>query len=84
MYFVIPFSIKVSNGWAKPREADGLYNRMGDIFYHFGSAFNNMKFRLFCPFLTIHLRTKMYTDKSFDLPGILLSAVFLPKYKTKL
>ena len=41
----------------KPPQVDGLYNRKGDIFDHFGSAFNNMKFRLFCPFLTIPLRT---------------------------
>jgi hypothetical protein len=34
-------------------EAYGLYNRKRDVFDHFGSAFNNMKFRLFCPFLTI-------------------------------
>ena len=32
-----------------------LYNRKSDVFDHFGSAFNNMKFRLFCPFLTIPL-----------------------------
>jgi len=38
-------------------EAHGLYNRKSDVFYHFGSAFNNMKFRLFCPFLTIPLPT---------------------------
>jgi len=37
---------------AKPSEAHGLYNRKGDVFDHFGSAFNNIKFRLFCPFLT--------------------------------
>jgi hypothetical protein len=34
-----------------------LFNKKGDVFDHFGSAFNNMKFRLFCPFLTIPLRT---------------------------
>jgi hypothetical protein len=38
-------------------EAHGLYNRKGDIFDHFGSALNNMKFRLFCTFLTIPLQT---------------------------
>jgi len=42
---------------AKSPEAHGLYNRKGDVFDHFGSAFNNMEFRLFCPFLTITLRT---------------------------
>ena len=31
---------------AKPPEAHRLYNRKGDVFYHFGSAFNNMKFIL--------------------------------------
>ena len=40
--------------WCK---AHGLYNRKRDVFDNFGSAFNNMKFRLFCPFLTISLRT---------------------------
>ena len=40
-----------------PQEGHGLYNRKGDVFYNFGSAFKNMKFRLFCPFLTILLRT---------------------------
>jgi hypothetical protein len=34
----------------KPSEAHGLYNRKGDVFDHFGSTFNNMKFRLFCLF----------------------------------
>ena len=29
-----------------------VYNRKGDVFDHFGSAFDNIKFRLFCPFLT--------------------------------
>jgi hypothetical protein len=40
-----------------PPEAHGLYNTKSDIFNQFGSAFNNMKFRLFCPFWTIPLRT---------------------------
>ena len=43
--------------WMKPPEARGLYNRKDDVFDHFGSAFNNMKFRLWGPFLTIPLRT---------------------------
>jgi hypothetical protein len=47
--------------WAAQRgrwgEASWLYNRKGDVFDHFGSAFNNMKFRLWGPFLTIPLRT---------------------------
>ena len=38
-------------------EAHGLHNRKGDIFDHFGSALNNIKFRLFCTFLTIPLQT---------------------------
>jgi hypothetical protein len=42
---------------AKLPEAHGLYNRKRDVFDNLGSAFNNMKFRLFCPFLTIPLRT---------------------------
>ena len=33
----------------RPPQTHGLYNRKGDVFDHFGSAFNNMKFRLFCP-----------------------------------
>jgi hypothetical protein len=36
--------------WVKPPEARRLYNRKDDVFDHFGSAFNNMKFRLFWPF----------------------------------
>ena len=31
-------------------ETHDLYNRNGDVFDHFGSAFNNMKFRLCLPF----------------------------------
>ena len=31
-------------------EAHELYKRNGDDFDRFRSAFNNMKFRLFCPF----------------------------------
>ena len=42
---------------AKSLEAHGLYNRKGDVFDNFGSAFNNMKFRLICPLLTMPLRT---------------------------
>jgi len=38
-------------------EAHVLYNIKGDVYGHFGSVFNNRKFRLFCPFLTISLRT---------------------------
>ena len=34
-----------------------LYNRTGDVFDHSGSSFSNIKFRLFCPFMTIPLRT---------------------------
>ena len=40
-----------STGRSLP-EAHRLYNRKGDVFDHFGSAFDNIKFRLFCPFLT--------------------------------
>jgi hypothetical protein len=54
----------------KPPEAHGLYIWKGDVFDHFGSAFNNIKFRLFYPFLTIPLRTNLnfniihYPDRS--------------------
>ena len=40
-----------------PAKAHGLYNRKGDVFDHFGGVFNNMKFRLVCPSLTLPLRT---------------------------
>jgi hypothetical protein len=58
-----PFGIKVTRcfgegywvaqGGPSLPEANGLYNRKGDVFDYFGSAFNKMKFRLCCPFLTI-------------------------------
>ena len=49
-----------------------LYNRKGDIFfYHFGSAKNNIKFRLFCPFLTIPLR--IIYSSVLDYPDIPLT-----------
>ena len=35
---------------AKPPEVHGLYNRNGDVFHHFGSAFNNMNLYYFVPF----------------------------------
>ena len=40
-------------------EAYRLNNRKGDVFDNFGSAFNNMKFRLWCSFLTIKVITKL-------------------------
>jgi hypothetical protein len=49
-----------------------LYNRKGDIFfYHFGSAKNNITFRLFCPFLTIPLR--IIYSSVLDYPDIPLT-----------
>jgi len=41
------------------------------FFYHFGSAKNNIKFRLFCPFLTIPLRI-IYSNV-LDYPDIPLT-----------
>ena len=49
-----------------------LYNRKGDIFFnHIGSAKNNIKFRLFCPFLTIPLR--IIYSSVHDYPDIPLT-----------
>jgi hypothetical protein len=41
------------------------------FFYHFGSAKNNIKFRLFCPFLTIPLR--IIYSSVLDYPDIPLT-----------
>ena len=40
-------------GEALPSEAHGFYNRKGEVFANFGSAFINLKFIIFCPYLTI-------------------------------
>lgn len=50
-------------GEPPPQEAHQLYNRKGNVFDSFGSALNNMKFRLFCTFLTIPL----WTNKNFNV-----------------
>jgi hypothetical protein len=50
-----------------PMETLRVYNRKDDVFDHFGSAFNNMKFRLFCSFLTIQLRSN-YNFNTLDYP----------------
>jgi hypothetical protein len=42
-----------------------LSARKVDVFDHFGSAFSNMKFRLFGPFFTMPLRTN-YNFNVFD------------------
>jgi hypothetical protein len=39
------------------RKLTGYTTERVTFFYNFGSTFNNMKFRLFDPFLTIPLRT---------------------------
>ena len=55
-----------------PPESHALYNRKDDVFDHFKSAFNNMKFRLFCPFLTILLPTN-YNFNVLVYPDISLA-----------
>ena len=57
---------------AKHPKVHELYNRKGDVFDNFGSNFNNIKFRLFCPFLTMPLygltRTLTSLTTQTDLP----------------
>ena len=53
---------------AKPSEAHGLYSIKGDVFDHFGIAFNNVKFRLFCPYFDHYGLTRTFTSYYLDIP----------------
>ena len=63
-------AVPVGTRGTEPPEAHRLYNRKGDVFDHFGSALNNMKFRLFCTLLTIPLQTN---QNIIDYPDTFLT-----------
>jgi hypothetical protein len=63
------------------RKLTVIYNRKSDVFDHFGSAFNNTKFILFCSFLKISLQTTAADPEILDLDlltggGLSYGAIF--------
>ena len=62
-----PRAAQMSPWGEAARKLTVIYNRKSDVFDHFGSAFNNTKFILFCSFLKISLQTTAADPEILDL-----------------